>query len=72
MGYSRVKMYCDEIAISDAILRTVNLEMTPLKHIHMLYSRPQQHADQLCSEHYPDARVDYEQCLLRTIHKAHV
>ena len=25
---SRVKMHCDEIVISDAILRTVSLEMT--------------------------------------------
>ena len=28
---SRVKMYCDEIVISDAILRRVNLEMTLLR-----------------------------------------
>ena len=28
MGASRVKMYCDEIVISDAIIRTVNLDMT--------------------------------------------
>ena len=27
MGASRVKMYCDEIFISDAIIRMVNLEM---------------------------------------------
>ena len=30
MGASRVKMYCDEIVISDAIIRTVNLEMMQL------------------------------------------
>lgn len=27
MGASRVKIYCDEIVISDVIIRTVNLEM---------------------------------------------
>ena len=29
MGDLRIKKYCDEIVISDAILRTVKLEMTP-------------------------------------------
>ena len=32
MGASRVKMYCDEIVISDAIIRTANLEMELLHH----------------------------------------
>ena len=33
MGAPRVKMYCDEIVISDAIIRTVNLEMTLLNRL---------------------------------------
>ena len=33
MGASRVEMYCDEIVISDAILRRLNLVMTLLKKI---------------------------------------